>query len=84
MKTEYREWIAGRLKTLRSEAKLKQGAVATLLNMKQGTYGTYEQGTAEPSIFVLKQICEIYHITIDQFMQGSPNPKEITTTPSES
>lgn len=78
MKTEYRQWIAGRLVEIRTAAKLTQTSLANLLKIKPGTYATYEQRSAQPSLFLIKQICKICGITIDKFMEGSPEEEPTT------
>lgn len=78
MKTEYRHWIAGRLIEIRTAAKLTQTGLANLLKIKSGTYAKYEQEAAEPSLFMLKQICRICEITMDKFMEGSPEEEPTT------
>lgn len=72
MKTAYRKWIGERLKYFRIQNKLTPPMVAEKISMHVKTYGHYEEGVAMPSVFTLRDICAIYSITIDQFMEGSP------------
>lgn len=77
MKTVYRDFIKERLKYYRELMGKTQEEFAQLLNMKPGTYATYEQGCALPSIFLLKKVCKLAKIKLDKFMEGSP--EEVNT-----
>lgn len=72
MKNQYRKWIGVRLEYFRKIKGYTQEKIAQLLNIKAGTYGTYEQGTAMINIILLSQLCEIYEITLDEFMKDMP------------
>lgn len=76
MKTAYREWIAKRLKDLRIKSDLQQSDLAQRLRMNPSAYRAYEDARAEPSIFTLKRLCEIFGITLDAFMNNSPTNEQ--------
>lgn len=80
MKTIYRKWIGERLKYYRALMKLSQSQLAEKINKKKRAYGKYEDGEAEPSIYTLKALCAIFKVTIDEFMQGSPQDNAHPTT----
>jgi transcriptional regulator with XRE-family HTH domain len=72
MKTVYREWMKNRLIHFRDQFKLTTADVARAIKMNPKTYGHYEEGVSMPSVLTLKQICKLYSITMDYFMEGSP------------
>lgn len=72
MKNEYREWIRERMRHFREKKKKSQLQIAELLHIKEGTYRSYEDGRAMPSIIILEKFCIICRITVDKFLQNSP------------
>ncbi|MBO9657510.1 MAG: helix-turn-helix transcriptional regulator [Chitinophagaceae bacterium] len=70
MKSLYRKNIARRLTELRETNKKKQEEVAVSIGMKRPAYAAYEEGRAEPSIVTLRNICRLYKITVDSFLEG--------------
>lgn len=53
-----------RLRELRKAHQLTQQDVASFLGITESAYGFYEQGRNEPSLRKLKQLAEIYHVSI--------------------
>lgn len=76
MRTKEREWIASRLRKLRNNNGMDQVEIADYLGMKQQTYSAYEEARAQPTVFTIMRICELYQISIDDFMKNAP--QEIT------
>jgi transcriptional regulator with XRE-family HTH domain len=72
MKTTYRIWIGNRLKYFREKLKISQSQLAEKIGMQKRSYGKYEEGEAEPSIYTLKKLCEIFSTSLDEFMKDSP------------
>lgn len=74
MKTAYRKWIAKKLQQLREKSGMSQNEVADKVNLQKQTYKTYEAGRSAPSLLVIKQLCTLYQITVDNFLEDSPLP----------
>lgn len=72
MKNEFKKWIGERLRHFREEKIMLQSELADKLQIKPGTYASYEEGRATPKIFTLKEICKLFSITMDEFLEGSP------------
>lgn len=70
MKTQYRKWIAKKLRQLRGE--WTQQFVADQLEIKLRTYQAYEEARAEPGLRLLKKICILFSISLDEFTVDSP------------
>lgn len=54
-----------RLRELRLEKGLTAKEVATKLGMTLGAYAHYEQGVREPSIAILKKLCDLFEVSAD-------------------
>ena len=54
-----------RLKELRKEKSMTLKEVATHLNMPLSSYANYEQGVREPSLSMLKKLCDFYDVSSD-------------------
>lgn len=54
-----------RLKQARNLKNLSQQAIADMLGITRGCYAHYEQGSREPTINLIKSICEILDISAD-------------------
>lgn len=66
-----------RLKELRTEKNLSQAKLANLLGIQQKRYSTYETGTAEPSIEMLKQLSAIFNVSIDYLVENDIKGKTV-------
>lgn len=73
MKNLFRSWIKDKLRQIRKSLNLSHKEMAEKLGLKTGTYQSYEEGRACPSIFTLKKVCALSNITLDAFMQDCPN-----------
>lgn len=56
---------AMRLKELRQEKGLTLNSVSKALGCPLTTYANYEQGTREPSIDMIKSLCDLYDVSAD-------------------
>lgn len=57
-----------RLKELRTEKKLSQTELATILNVSQRSISSWETGFREPNFETLKQIAQFFHVTTDYLL----------------
>lgn len=62
------------LKKIRTERGLTQAQLAKCLGVSASTVGMYEQGRREPDTMMLKKICSIFNISIDNIL-GTFNTK---------
>lgn len=69
MKTTHRAWIAERLKFLRKKFGLQPKDVASKIHIPTKTYSAHEEKRSSPDPFRLKDICDIYGITLDEFFE---------------
>ena len=56
------------LKNIRKEKGLSQKQVALKLGVVESCYANWEQGRTEPSISMLRKLCEIFIINIDELI----------------
>jgi len=63
--------LASNLKYLRrrQEPKLTQERLALLLSVSPSTYGSYEEGRAEPKLDTLLQMAQIFDVTVQDLLQ---------------
>ena len=54
-----------KLKELRKEMNLSQKEVANAIGLTLSAYSNYEQGIREPSIDIIKKLCEFFKVTSD-------------------
>lgn len=54
-----------KLKLLRNQMGVSQKDVATAIGVTTSAYSNYEQGTREPSIQILANICKYYDVSAD-------------------
>lgn len=57
--------MGDKLKQLRNEKNLTLKEVALALNVNLMTYAHYEYGDREPSIAMLKALCDFYDVSAD-------------------
>lgn len=68
-KVKYKNFnIKTRLKDLREEKDLKQQQVASLLDIDQRQYSTYETGVRGLSVYQLKILANYYNTSIDYIL----------------
>lgn len=70
--SEWMRWVSVRITNLRIEKGDKQETVARAIKCKRSTYSAHEEGRSEPPLSRLQRLCNYYHMTIDQFMEGAP------------
>jgi len=56
------------LKNIRKERGLSQKQVALKLGVVESCYANWEQGRTEPSISMLRKLCEIFIINIEELI----------------
>ena len=56
------------LKSIRKEKGLSQKQVALKLNVVESCYANWEQGRTEPNISMLRKLCQLFKITIDELI----------------
>jgi len=56
------------LKNLREEKGLSQADVATILGITRAAYAHYEQNIREPSIEIIKKLCQVYNVSADELL----------------
>lgn len=71
MKEKYKDLLANNLTKFRKAAKLTQYELAEKLNYSDKAISKWERGEAFPDIFVLKDIADLYGITIDQLFASN-------------
>ena len=49
---------------------MTQKQVAEKLNVVESCYANWEQGRTEPNIAMLRKLCEIFDITLDELING--------------
>lgn len=63
------------LKRFRKEFNLTQRDVAESVGMNQSAYQRYEQGLREPAYRQLRNIADVYDVSIDYLVGRTNNPK---------
>ena len=58
------------LRSLRIENNYSQSAVASYLEISRQMYNKYEIGNAEPSLKIIKKLCELYKVSADVFLNS--------------
>ena len=77
---ECRAAVAANLTRLRTAAGLTQSELGDKLNYSDKSVSKWERGDAVPDVFVMKQIADIYGVTVDYLLQpheeneGMPAP----------
>ena len=66
---ECRAAVAANLIRLRTAAGLTQSALGDKLNYSDKSVSKWERGDAAPDVFVMKQIADIYGVTVDYLLQ---------------
>ena len=63
------------IRDLREDADLTQGEVAKALGTSQTMYARYERGANELPIRHLVNLCRLYNISADYFLDTEPDPR---------
>ena len=58
------------LKAARIETAMTQKEVAVKLNVVESCYANWEQGRTEPNITMLRKLCELFDISLDELING--------------
>lgn len=66
---------------LRIAGKMTQAQLGAMLNVTSQAVSKWENGLSEPDIESIKKICEIFHITFDEFFGAEP--KQTTAAEAE-
>lgn len=81
-KDTFKETFCQRLKLLRLLNNMQQKDVAKSLGIKPSTYGMYERGEREPSLYTLYQIADFFNVSADYLLglesNAPQNEKHIT------
>ncbi|MDE6868296.1 MAG: helix-turn-helix domain-containing protein [Clostridia bacterium] len=62
--------FCGNLKNARKESVFTQKQVAISLGVVESCYANWKQGRTEPNIDMLRKICAIFDISIDEMING--------------
>lgn len=67
------DWTGKRIKYFMAQNDIRTKELVPRVHVKFKTLASYLEGRAEPPLVVLKRICREFSITIDQFLEGSPD-----------
>ena len=59
------------LKSIRGGCELTQKQVASKLGVVESCYANWEQGRTEPNIEMLRKLCEIFQVTLNELINGN-------------
>lgn len=76
---EIKKIIARNLIKFRKNAKLTQLELAEKIKYSDKNISKWERADAVPDVLVLKQLADIYGVTINDFLDDNPNMPEMTT-----
>lgn len=62
---------------LRTENRMTQAELGALLNVTSQAVSKWERGLSEPDIQSIKKMCEIFHISFDEFFGVEPEETEV-------
>ena len=65
--------FAERLKELRIEKGLSQGAVSKALGLTRNAFTNYEMGIREPSLEIVVKICDFFDVSADYLLGRTDN-----------
>lgn len=60
--------IKDRLKYVRKLNNVSQSEVANAVGITKSAYSNYEQGTREPSLFILVKLCNYFSVSADYLL----------------
>ncbi len=64
-------FFCNNLKSARKGCGLTQNEVAKMLGVVESCYANWEQGRTEPSIGMLRRLCEIFDVSADELLGGN-------------
>ena len=76
---ELNEIIANNIVTLRKKAGLTQAQLAEKLNYSDKAISKWERGEAIPDVVVLKQMADLFNVSLD-YLVNKPSPSKIRFT----
>ena len=77
---EFRRTVAGNIAALRTALGLKQSELGEKLNYSDKSISKWERGESLPDAYVLKQMSEIFGVTVDYILtphEGTPPIEEV-------
>lgn len=73
--------IGDTIMQLRRQQRWSQQAVATRLGIAKSTYAGYESGYREPSLDILRQLAELFEVSLDRLAgQAGPSADDAQTS----
>ncbi len=64
--------LGSRIAALRREAGMSQADLAVRLKVSPSAVGMYEQGRREPSVDALRDLADIFGVSVDYLVRGAP------------
>ena len=58
------------LKAARAQSGMTQKQIATLLGVVESCYANWEQGRTDPSVTMLRALCNTLNVTADELLNG--------------
>lgn len=80
---ERRAAVASNLIRLRMQAGMTQAELGEKLNYSDKSVSKWERGDSVPDVFVLKQIADIYGVTVDYLLEGEHEERSFMIDPKE-
>ena len=74
---ELKQTIANNLVTYRKQAGLTQQELATKINYSDKAVSKWERAEGIPDVFVLKELADLYGITVNDFLVEPNKPKKV-------
>lgn len=71
-----RKMLGNRLRHLRNLHKYSLDKVGSIVGLSGSVIGRIERGVNNPSILLLKQLSELYNVSIDYLVIGESDPEE--------
>lgn len=68
--------LGQRIAALRRQAGISQAELASRLQISSSAVGMYEQGRREPSVDILLDMAEVFGVSLDYLLRGTPEPPE--------
>lgn len=59
------------LKSVRKECGLTQKQIAISLGVVESCYANWEQGRTEPNIEMLRKLCAIFDVSVEELINGN-------------
>jgi len=63
--------LAQNLRFKRKERGLRQEDISSMLNISRQAYSNYETGNRAPDLETLMRLCNFYHLTLDEMVNGA-------------